>query len=121
MAKHSLDARSIADSPVANAIEGYASAYIAQQSWFKRHKNVILSVAQGVLQALNILLTILSGGAYPVGVTIAVALALSVAQVLVVAATAAPVTESNTANLVRFVDAVQPKSSIRDYYAAAKE
>lgn len=118
MAKHYLNARHIADSAVANTIEGYASDYIAQQSWFRRHKNVILSVAQGVLQALNILLTILSGGAYPIGVTIAVALVLSVAQVLVVAATAAPVTESNTSNLVRFVDGAQPKSSIRDYYAA---
>lgn len=116
MAKHSLEVVEISDNPIVNTIESVASDYISQQSWFKQHQNTILSVGQGVLQALNILLTIISGGTYPLWVTILVAVILSAAQVFVTAATSAPITPKNTEKLTEFVDANTEKSSIRDFY-----
>lgn len=121
MGKHSMNAAAIADSPVANAVEGIASEYIAEQPWFKAHQNTLLSVGQGILQALNILLTIISGGTYPIWVTIIVAVLLSTAQVIVTAASAAPVTEKNKANLIRFAESKVSRSSIRDFYATKEE
>lgn len=102
MAKHNqgaLSVKTITDNDLVNRIQDAAGDAIAGQSWFKRRKNTIAAVAQGVLQFANAGLFL--AGVLPLPVTIIIAVLIILAEVVVHAATKAPVTPAAAREIER--------------------
>ena len=80
----------ITDNELVNKLQEAAGNAIAEQSWFQRRKNTLAAVAQGVLQFANAALFLT--GILPLPVTIAIAIVIIAAEVVVHATSRTPVT-----------------------------
>lgn len=115
MGKHStITARQISDNDLVNRIEGAAGDALAKQPWWDRRKNSLTAVAQLVLQAANVALFAL--GDVPLVVTVIVALVISLAEIVVHAATKAPVTPSVAEKISRAAAEAEKVRSVAGYY-----
>ena len=80
----------ITDNELVNKLQEAAGNAIAEQSWFQRRKNTLAAVAQGILQFANAALFL--AGILPLPVTIAIAIVIIAAEVVVHATSRTPVT-----------------------------
>ena len=80
----------ITDNELVNKLQEAAGNAIAEQLWFQRYRNSSAAVAQGVLQFANAALFLT--GILPLPVTIAIAIVIIAAEVVVHAVSRTPVT-----------------------------
>ena len=105
MPKSSVTVTQITDNVLVNRIEEAAATALAQQSWWARRKNTLAAIAQIILQAANLALFAL--GDVPLTVTVVIAVVISLAEVIVHAASKAPVTPASAARIAEAAQ-VQP-------------
>lgn len=86
----SISVGTITDNELVNRLQEAAGNAIAEQSWFKRRQNTLAAVAQGVLQFTNAALFL--AGFLPLPVTIAIAIVIIAAEIVVHAISRTPVT-----------------------------
>lgn len=110
MGKHStITARQISDNELVNKIEDAASSALVNQPWWARRKNSLTAVANIILQAANLILFAVTG--LPIGVTIAIAIVISLAEVVIHASTKAPVTPAVAATIAAEAEKIEESSS----------
>lgn len=109
MATAKISVKQISDNDLVNKIEEAAGNALSEQSWFSRRKNTLTAIAQFILQAANVALFAL--GDVHIGVTIAVAIILSLAEIVVHAATKAPVTPASAGKIAQAAQKVKPTVS----------
>lgn len=114
MGKHStLTARQISDNELVNKIEDAASNVLAKQPWWERRKNSLAAVANIILQAANLILFAVTD--LPVAVTIGIAAAISLAEVVVHASTKAPVTPAVAATIAAEAEKIETSTGGATY------
>lgn len=106
MSTAKVSVKQISDNDLVNKIEEATGNALAEQPWFVRRKNTLTAIAQFILQAANVALFAL--GDVHVGVTIAVAVILSLAEIVVHAATKAPVTPAAAGKITKAAERVRP-------------
>ncbi|MFR4188849.1 MAG: hypothetical protein ACLT2I_02660 [Corynebacterium variabile] len=119
MPKSPVTVTQISDNELVNRIEEAAATALASQSWWARRKNTLTAIAQIILQAANVALFAL--GNVPLTVTIAVAVVISLAEVIVHAASKAPVTPASAARIAEAANGQSPVVSAQALSSVAAE
>ena len=93
------------DNPVSDAIQMAGSKALQDQSWWDRRKNTLAGVANLILQVVNVLAFMATDVHW--GVTVAIAVLVGMAEVVVHAATKGPVTPSGVEKMRREAQSIE--------------